>query len=70
MGEQDSINGDTNGRVGSTEVAGVVGKWGVDGVNENEEQLVDVCAERGFFLANTFFQHKLIHRKVERGEQN
>ncbi len=22
---------------------------------------VDVCAERGLFLANTFFQHKMIH---------
>ncbi len=36
-----------NGRVGSSELAGVVGKWGVDGVNENGEHLVDVCAERG-----------------------
>ncbi len=24
--------------------------------------LVDICAERGLFLANTFFQHKMIHR--------
>ncbi len=32
------------------------------GVNENGEHLVDVCAERGLFLANTFFKHKMIHR--------
>ncbi len=32
-----------NGRVGSSKLAGVVGKWGVDGVNENGEHLVDVC---------------------------
>ncbi len=64
-----------NGRVGSNEVAGVVGQWDVDGVNENGEHLVDVCAERGLFLANIFFQHKLIHRytwrrRDERGKQN
>ena len=68
------LMGDMNGRVGSNEIAGVVGKWGVDGVNENREHLIDVCAERGLFLANTFFQHKLIHRftwrrRDGRGEQ-
>ncbi len=56
------------------EVAEVVGKWGVDGVNENGEQLVNICADKGLFLANTFFQHRLIHRytwrkRDERGEQ-
>ncbi len=35
---------------------------------------MDVCAERGLFLANTFFQHRLIHRytwrrRDERGKQ-
>ncbi len=44
----------------------VVGKWGVDGVNENGEHLVDIWAERGLFLANTFFQHKMIHRYMWR----
>lgn len=39
-----------------------VGKWGIPGKNENGECLVDVCAERGMFLVNTFFQHKNIHR--------
>ena len=52
----------------------MVGKCGVEGVNENVEYLVDLCAERGLFLANTFFQHKMIHRytwrrRDERGEQ-
>ncbi len=23
---------------------------------------MDVCAERGLFLSNTYFQHKMIHR--------
>ncbi len=47
---------------------------GYSGVNKNGEQLVDVCAERGLLLANTFFQHRLIHRytwrrRDERGKQ-
>ncbi|XP_050706878.1 uncharacterized protein LOC126992348 isoform X2 [Eriocheir sinensis] len=49
----------------------VVGKWGIPGKNENGDCLVDVCAERGMFLANTFFQHKNIHRYTwRRGEEN
>ena len=54
---------DMNGRVGNSEVAGVVGKWGVDGVNENGGYLVDMCAERGLFLANTFFQQKITYKE-------
>ncbi len=50
-----------------------MGKWGVEGVNEIGEQLVDTCAERELFLANTFFQHKMIHwytwRRGEDGEE-
>ncbi len=67
------VFGDMNRRVGNNELAGVVGKSEVEGVNENGEHLVDVCTERGLFLANTFFQHKVIHwytwrRWDDRGE--
>ncbi len=48
----------------------VVVKWGVEGVNENGENLVDICAERGLFLANTFFQHKMIHRYTWRRRED
>ncbi len=51
-----------NARVGSTEIGGVVEKCGVGGVNENGQYLVDICAEKGRFLSNIFFQHKMIHR--------
>ncbi len=61
---------DMNGRVGNSEVAGVVRKWGVDRVNENGEHLVDICAERGLFLANTFFQHKMIRRYMWRRKRD
>ena len=56
------VMGDMNAKVGDERVDEVVGKWGVPGKNENGEWLVDVCAERGLFLANTFFQHKMIHK--------
>ncbi len=39
-----------------------MGRYGVEEVNENGQYLVDICAERGLFLLNTFFQHKMIHR--------
>ncbi len=42
-------------------VAGVVGKRGVEGVNENGEHLVDVCTEKSLL-----FQHRLVHRYTQR----
>ena len=33
----------------------MVGKWGVDGVNENSECLGDACAESELFFDNSFF---------------
>lgn len=48
-------------------------KWGTYCVNGNGEYLVDVCAERGLFSTNTFFQHKMTDRNTLRrggmGEQ-
>ena len=32
-----------------------MGKWSVDGENENDEYLVDIRVERQLFLANPFF---------------
>ncbi len=48
----------------------MVGKWGVEGVNENGEHLVDVCTERGLYLANIFFQHKRIHQYTWRRRED
>lgn len=56
--------GDMNAKVGGEETGCMVGKGRVDGTNENGEYLVGVCAEGGLFLANTFFQHKTIHRHI------
>ena len=38
------------------------GEVGVDGVIAYGECLVDICAERRLFSANTIFQHKIIQK--------
>lgn len=48
--------GNMNGRFGNSEVARVLGKWGVLRVNEIGKHLMNISAERGF-LANSFLQH-------------
>ena len=53
------LSGDMNGREGNSEV---VGKWSINRVHENGEDLVVTCAEWGLFLASTFIHHTLIHR--------
>lgn len=61
-----------NGWVKDSEMTGVVGKKGVDGVKEYGEHLVDMCPDRGLLLTN-ISQHGMIHRctwrRDERGEQ-
>ncbi len=56
--------GDMNAKVGSTDIGGVVGKFGVDGVNDNGQYLVNIGAERWLFLMNTS-EHKMILRYTE-----
>lgn len=43
------------------EIEGVVGNWVIDGVNESEQYLMSVCAEKAWFLASTL-QHKFVPR--------
>ena len=56
------VLGDMNARVGEMSDGEIVGKFGVPGRNVNGEYLVDFCAERHLFVANTFFEHRMIHR--------
>ena len=51
-----------NARVGDNEVEGVVGKFGVSGVNENGRKLIEMCTEKKLGLGNTFFEKKDIHK--------
>ena len=51
------VSGDMNVRVGDMEVEGVIGKFGVPGVNENGGKLIEKRMRAG----NTFFGKKDIH---------
>ena len=53
------IIGDWNERVGSQEIPGVTGKFGLGVQNEARQRLVEFCQENTLVIANTLFQqHK------------
>ena len=53
------IKGDWNAKVGSQEIPGVTGKFGLDLQNEAGQRLIEFCQENALVIANTLFQqHK------------
>ena len=53
------ITGDWNARVGSQEIPGVTGKFGLGVQNEVGKRLTEFCQENTLVIANTLFQqHK------------
>ena len=53
------IIGDWNAKVGSQEIPGVTGKFGLGVQNEAGQRLVEYCQENALVIANTLFQqHK------------
>ena len=54
-----SIIGDWNAKVGSQEIPGVTGKFGLGMRNEAGKKLIEFCRENALVMANTLFQqHK------------
>ena len=54
-----SIIGDWNAKVGSQEIPGVTGKFGLGVQNEAGQKLTEICQENALVIANTLFQqHK------------
>ena len=51
------IMGDWNAKVGSQEITGVRGKFGLGVQNEAGQRLTDFCQENALVIANTLFQH-------------
>ena len=51
------IIGDWNAKVGSQEIAGVTGKFGLGVQNEAGQRLTEFCQEKALVIANTLFQH-------------
>ena len=53
------IIGDWNAKVGSQEIPGVTGKFGLGIWNEAEQRLIEFCQENALVIANILFQqHK------------
>ena len=51
--------GDWNAKIGSQEIPGVTGKFGLGVQNEAEQRLIEFCQENALVIANTLFQqHK------------
>ena len=54
------IIGDWNAKVGSQEIPGVTGKFGLGVQNETWQKLMEFCQENALVIANTLFQqHKV-----------
>ena len=50
------IIGDWNAKVGSQEIPGVTGKFGLGVQNETEKRLTEFCQENTLVIANSLFQ--------------
>ena len=48
--------GDWNAKVGSQEIPGVIGKFGLRVQNETGQRLVEFCQENALVIANTIVQ--------------
>ena len=49
------IIGDWNAKVGSQEIPGVTGKFGIGEQNEEGQRLIEFCQENALVIANTLF---------------
>ena len=54
--------GDLNARVGDVKVPDVIGDYGVAGINESGEQMLDMCVQFEMAVCNTFFKKRGIHK--------
>ena len=52
------IRGDWNAKVGSQEIPGVTGKFGLGVQNESGQSLIVFCQENALVIANTLFQQR------------
>ena len=48
---------ETNAKVGSQEIPGITGKFGLGVQNEAGQRLTEFYQENTLVIANTFFQH-------------
>ena len=67
------IIGDWNAKVGSQEIPGITGKFGLGVQNEAGQRLIEFCQENALVIANTLFQqhkrrlyghHQMVNTKI------
>ena len=68
------IVGNWNAKVGSQEIFGVTGKFGLGVQNEAGQRLIELCQENALVIANTLFQqhkkdsthghHQMVNTKI------
>ena len=56
------VLGDLNARVGNNKVQGVIGEYGVPGVNESGEWMIDWCMQYEMTVCNTLFKKRDLHK--------
>ena len=56
------VLGDLNARVGDSTIPGIIGDFGVNGVNANGERMIEMCGECEMAVGNTYFKKRLIHK--------
>ena len=59
---EDRVIGDINARVGDSKVEGIVGKFGLSGMNEYGRKLIELCTGKKLSIGNTLFKKKDIHK--------
>ena len=57
-----------NAKVGSEEIPGVIGKFGLGMQNEAGQKLIEFCQENALVIANTLFQQhqRILHMDITR----
>ena len=59
------IIGDWDAKVGSQEIPGVTGKFGLGLQNEAGQRLTEFCQEKALVIANTLFQQEMtLHMNI------
>ena len=56
------VLGDLNARVGCIAIPGIIGEFGVNGVNDSGERMVEMCSECGMSVGNTYFKKRRVHK--------
>ena len=58
------ICSDMNAKTGSGHqlCPSVIGKYGKGQINNNGQQLIEMCSRNELYITNTFFDHKMAHR--------